>query len=83
MGGRGWPWTPGGISSTPQTSPSPTAAAKPKTTVNGNPIAATFDGLGGQAMLGVIGSGLLFFGFRRVADDIVDRAPSTCPLETS
>ena len=73
----------GGISSTPVTSSSPTvAAAKPKT-VNASPIAATFDGLGGQATLGILGSGLLFFGFRRVADDIVDRAPSTCPLETS
>jgi hypothetical protein len=74
----------GGISSTPQTSASPAAApAKPKTAVNANPIAATFNGLAGQAILGALGCGLLFFGFRRVADDIVDRIPSTCPLETS
>jgi hypothetical protein len=34
-------------------------------------------------MLGVIGAGLLFFGFRRVADDIVDRAPTICPLDST
>ena len=74
----------GGISSTPQTSASPAAApARPNTNVNANPISATFNGLAGQVMLGLLGSGLLFFGFRRVADDIVDRIPSTCPLETS
>jgi hypothetical protein len=74
----------GGISSTPQTSATPAASpATPKSTVNANPISATFNGLAGQAMLGALGGGLLFLGFRRVADDIVDRIPSTCPLETS
>ena len=74
----------GGISPTPQTSASPAAApAAPKAAVKTNPISATFNGLAGQAMLGALGCGLLFFGFRRVADDIVDRIPSTCPLETS
>ena len=74
-----------GISSTPVTSVAPTVAkaATPSTTVGGKPIAATFDGLAGQAMLGLLGTGLMFFGFRRVADDIVDRAPSSCPLETT
>ena len=75
----------GGITSTPQTSASPAAAAAPTkpATVTGKPIAATFDGIAGQATLGVLGAGLLFFGFKRVATDIVDRVPSTCPLETS
>ena len=75
----------GGITSSPQTSASPAApAATPRVASRPtSPIAATFDGLGGQALLGLLGSGLLFLGFRRVADDIVDRVPSTCPLETS
>jgi hypothetical protein len=75
----------GGITSSSPTSASPSVAAtKPKAaTVKSSPIAATFDGLGGQAMLGVLGAGLLFFGFRRVADDIVDRAPTTCPLDST
>jgi len=73
-----------GIASSPATSASPTApAAAPTPSVGGRPIAATFDGLGGQAVLALAGTGLMFFGFRRVADDIVDRAPSTCPLETT
>jgi hypothetical protein len=75
----------GGITSTAPTSGNaPAAATKPKAAVvKSNPIAATFNGLGGQAMLGVIGAGLLFFGFRRVADDIVDRAPTICPLDST
>lgn len=75
----------GGITSSAPTSASPSVAAtKPKAAVvQSNPIAATFNGLGGQAMLGVIGAGLLFFGFRRVADDIVDRAPTICPLDST
>jgi hypothetical protein len=75
----------GGITSSSPTSASPSVAAtKPKAaTVKSSPIAATFDGLGGQAMLGVLGAGLLFFGFRRVADDIVDRAPTICPLDST
>ena len=75
----------GGITSTSPTSASPSVAAtKPKAaTVRSNPIAATFDGLVGQAMLGVLGAGLLFFGFRRVADDIIDRAPTICPLDST
>jgi len=75
----------GGITSSPATSASPSVAVtKPKAAaVKSSPIAATFDGLGGQAMLGVIGAGLLFFGFRRVADDIVDRAPTICPLDST
>ena len=74
-----------GISSTPLTSASPAAAAKaPSTTVGGKPIAAaTVTGIAGQVVLGLLGSGLMFFGFRRVADDIVDRVPSSCPLETT
>lgn len=73
-----------GIASSPATSGSPAAvAAAPAPAVGGKPIAATFDGLGGQAVLALAGTGLMFFGFRRVADDIVDRAPSTCPLETT
>jgi hypothetical protein len=72
------------ISSTPVTSAAPTATkTTPSTTVGTKPIAATFGGLGGQAVLGLLGTGLMFFGFRRVADDIVDRAPSSCPLETT
>ena len=80
------PGTPArpGISSTPVTSSAPTAAkTTPSTTVGGKPIAATVTGIAGQVILGLIGSGLMFFGFRRVADDIVDRAPSSCPLETT
>jgi hypothetical protein len=74
-----------GISSTPLTSASPaSAAAKPAATQLGSkPIAATVDGITGQVILGLFGSGFMFFGFKRVADDIVDRAPSTCPLETT
>jgi hypothetical protein len=72
-----------GISSTPATSAAP-AAAKPATSPTiGKTIAATFGGLGGQAAIGVLGAGLMFFGFRRIADDIVDRVPSSCPLETT
>jgi hypothetical protein len=77
--------TKGGISSTPQTSP-PAAAApatKPKASPATSRISATFTGLAGQAILGLLGSGLLFFGFRRVADDIIDRAPTICPLDPS
>jgi len=75
----------GGITSSSPTSASPSVAAtKPKAaTVKSSPIASTFNGLGGQAMLGVLGAGLLFFGFRRVADDIVDRAPTICPLDST
>ena len=76
-----------GIASSPATSAaSATPAAKaaaPSPSIAGQPIAATFEGLAGQAMLGLLGAGLMFFGFRRVADDIVDRAPSSCPLETT
>ncbi|MEY2449052.1 MAG: hypothetical protein QOH79_2528, partial [Acidimicrobiaceae bacterium] len=73
-----------GIASSPATSASPAVAPKaPSAPEGGRPIAATFDGLGGQAALALLGSGLMFFGFRRVADDIVDRAPSSCPLETT
>jgi hypothetical protein len=73
-----------GISSTPLTSASPASPEKPAATqLGGKPIAATVNGITGQVILGLLGSGLMFFGFRRVADDIVDRAPSTCPLETT
>ena len=72
-----------GITSSPATSGSPTAAAAKPATTGARAIAATFDGLGGQAVLALLGSGFMFFGFRRVADDIVDRAPSSCPLETT
>jgi hypothetical protein len=72
-----------GIGSTPVTSPPPVGAKTTPSTVGGKPIAATFNGLAGQAVLGLLGTGLMFFGFRRVADDIVDRAPSSCPLETT
>jgi hypothetical protein len=41
------------------------------------------NGIAGQVMLGLLGTGLMFFGVRRVADDIVDRAASSCPLETT
>ena len=34
-------------------------------------------------LLGVLGAGLMAGGNKRVADDVVDRPPSTCPLETS
>jgi hypothetical protein len=79
------PATPSpGIASSPATAASPAVkAATPAVSVGGKPIAATFDGLAGQVMLGLAGTGLMFFGFRRVGDDIVDRAPSTCPLETT
>ncbi len=72
-----------GITSTPATSAPPSGTKAPTGTVNASPIAATFDGLAGQAVLGVIGTGLLFFGFKRAATEIVDRVPSTCPLETT
>lgn len=72
-----------GISSTPVTSPAPSAAKPATSSPVGRAIAATFSGLGGQTALGLLGAGLMFFGFRRVADDIVDRAPSSCPLETT
>ncbi|MEY2421345.1 MAG: hypothetical protein QOI95_1412 [Acidimicrobiaceae bacterium] len=73
-----------GITSSPATSASPTGAkATPANTLGSKPIAATFDGLAGQVILGLLGSGLMFFGFKRVADDIVDRPPSSCPLETT
>jgi hypothetical protein len=78
--------TSGGITSKPVTSASP-SVARPATTSprasGGLPIAATFGGLGGQATLGVVGTGLMFFGFKRAATEIVDRVPSTCPLETT
>jgi hypothetical protein len=80
------PGTPSrpGIASAPATSGTPVdSKTTPAPSVGGRPIAATFDGLGGQAVLALLGSGLMFFGFRRVADDIVDRAPSSCPLETT
>jgi hypothetical protein len=73
-----------GISSTPATSAAP-AAPKPATApaVNTSPIAATFGGLAGQAVLGLLGAGLMYFGIKRAATEIVDRPPSTCPLETT
>ncbi|MEY2460714.1 MAG: hypothetical protein QOG30_2544 [Acidimicrobiaceae bacterium] len=73
-----------GISSTPATSASPTTpTATPSTSIGAKPIAAVVNGIAGQVMLGLLGTGLMFFGVRRVADDIVDRAPSSCPLETT
>jgi len=72
-----------GISSTPVTAATPPAKKATPAATGTRSIAATFDGLGGQAALGVLGAGLMFFGFRRVADDIVDRVPSSCPLETT
>lgn len=73
-----------GISSTPLTSAAP-AAATPRSSnpLTGTPIAATFDGLGGQVVLGLLGTGLMFFGFKRAGTDILDRPPSTCPLEAT
>jgi len=73
-----------GITSTAPTAAAP-SAPKPTTptSVATSPIAATFQGLGGQAALGVLGAGLMFFGIKRAATDIVDRTPSTCPLETT
>jgi len=41
------------------------------------------NGIAGQVVLGLLGTGLMFFGFRRVADDILDRASTSCPLETT
>jgi hypothetical protein len=74
-----------GVTSTPPTSPAPAAVPKPvaPAAATGKPITATFQGLGGQAALGLLGVGLLFFGFKRAATDIVDRVPSTCPLDTT
>jgi hypothetical protein len=73
-----------GISSTPATSASPTTpTATPSTSIGAKPIAAVVNGIAGQVMLGLLGTGLMFFGVRRVADDIVDRAASSCPLETT
>jgi hypothetical protein len=65
------------------TSAAPIGAKTTPSTLGGKRIAATFNGLAGQAILGVLGTGLMFLGFRRVADDIVDRAPSSCPLEST
>jgi hypothetical protein len=73
----------GGITSAPITSANAPAATRPAPSVATAPIASTFAGLGGQAALGLIGAAMLFFGFRRVADDVIDRVPSTCPLETT
>ena len=72
-----------GISSTPVTSPAPVGAKAAPAAIGAKPIAATVTGIAGQVVLGLLGTGLMFFGFRRVADDIVDRAPSSCPLETT
>jgi hypothetical protein len=72
-----------GISSTPASSASPSAPTTPSSTNGSKPIAAVVNGIAGQVVLGLLGSGLMFFGFRRVADDIVDRPPSSCPLETT
>jgi hypothetical protein len=72
-----------GISSTPATSPAPVNAPTTPLAVASKPISATVKGIAGQVMLGLLGAGLMFFGFRRVADDIVDRVPSSCPLETT
>jgi hypothetical protein len=75
----------GGITSTPVTSATPAPAVTRPSSSNplaSNPIAATFDGLGGWVVAGLLGAGLMAAGTRKVADDIVARAPSTCPLET-
>jgi hypothetical protein len=72
-----------GITSTPPTSNAAPTTPRGTSSPTTSPIAATFNGLGGQAALGLLGAGLLFLGFRRVADDVVDRVPSTCPLETT
>lgn len=87
-GTSGTPATPGspsrpGITSNPATSGTPASSTPAGTGAsNGRPIAATFDGLGGQVALGLLGAGLMYFGFKRAATEIVDRAPSSCPLET-
>ena len=73
-----------GISSTPATSASPTGStAAPSPSLGAKPIAAVVNGIAGQVVLGLLGTGLMFFGFRRVADDILDRASTSCPLETT
>jgi hypothetical protein len=60
------------------------AAAAPKSTIAAKKPSPAFGGIPVPWIgLGVLGAGLVAAGTKRVADDVLDRIPSTCPLETT
>jgi hypothetical protein len=65
--------------------PAPTgAAAAPKSTIATKKPSPAFGGIPVPWIgLGMLGAGLVAAGTKRLADDVLDRIPSTCPLETS
>jgi hypothetical protein len=80
--------------STPARAPAPAAPsgvaapaaapAAPKPASASKQPSAAFGGIPVPwVLLGMLGAGLMAGGNKRVADDVVDRPPSTCPLETS
>ena len=76
--------TGGAATVTPAASTAPPAAGGSSTPVATEPIAALFGGISlGWVILALSGAGLFAAGTKRLADDIVDRRPSTCPLETT
>jgi hypothetical protein len=63
--------------------PATPAAAAPKATIAAKKPSAAFGGIPVPwVVMGALGAGLMAAGTRRLADDVIDRAPSTCPLET-
>jgi hypothetical protein len=71
---------------TPVAAPPAAAPAKtaPKSTIAAKKPSPAFGGIPVPwIVLGTFGAGLAAAGTKRAADDVLDRAPSTCPLETT
>jgi hypothetical protein len=72
------PAAPSGVAApaaTPAAAKPASASKQPSAAFGGIPVP--------WILLGVLGAGLMAGGNKRVADNVVDRPPSTCPLETS
>jgi hypothetical protein len=66
------------------TTPAAAVATTPRSSFAPKKATFTFDGIAVPfIVLGLLGAGIMAAGTRRVADDVVDRIPSTCPLETT
>ena len=64
--------------------PVATISTPPVTRLGGSALAGTFRGFGvGWAFAALIGAGMLLAGFRRMAEDVLDRPTGTCPLEVT
>ena len=64
--------------------PPASISAPPVTRLGRTSPAGTFRGFGlGWVLAGLIGAGMLLAGFRRMAEDLLDRPTGTCPLEVT